>query len=101
MRYGPVNVTTFVILGFALWVIYTRLRNRTDNNWPMVFYPVIVTFAVQLPGRIDINTVIAGLAAALLLRFEFVGGFMTHLVRIADMVALLAIAYYLFQSTVY
>jgi hypothetical protein len=101
MRYGPVNVTTFVILGFALWVIFTRIRNRTDNNWPMVFYPVLAIFAVQLPGRVDFNILVTGLAAALLLRFEFVGGFVTHMVRIVDMVSLLAISYYLFQSTTY
>ena len=101
MRYGPLNVTTFVILGFALWVIYTRIRNRVDNNWPMAFYPVVLTYAVQVPGRIEFETLIAGLASALLMRFEFVGGFMTHVVRLADMVALLAISYSLFQATTY
>ena len=99
MQYRAVNVTTIVILGFALWVIFTRIRNRPDNNWPMVFYPVIVVFAVQLPGRLDLDTVMAGLMAALLVRFEFVGGVFTYVVRLADLVALLAISYYLYQST--
>jgi hypothetical protein len=101
MRYGAVNVTTFVMLGFALWVIFTRIRARPDNNWPVVFYPVITTFAIQIPGRVDINWLLTGIASALLLRFEFVGGFISHVVRLVDFVALLAISYFLFQSTVY
>jgi len=100
MRYGAVNVTTFVILGFALWVIFTRIRNRPDNNWPIVFYPIIVVFALQLPGRIELNTLITGIVAALLLRFEFVGGFVANFVRLVDIVVMMAITYFLYQSTI-
>ena len=101
MRYGAVNVTTFVMLGFALWVIFTRLRGKPDNNWPVIFYAVIVIFTLQLPGRVEINTLMAGIAAALLLRFEFVGGFASYVVRAADFLALVAVSYFLFQSTIY
>jgi hypothetical protein len=101
MRYSAVNVTTFVLLGFAMWVLFTRLRNRTDNNWPVVFYPVIVIFCVQIPGRIDINWLLIGIGAALLLRFEFVGGVISYLVRAVDCLSLMAISYALFQSTIY
>ena len=100
MRYGAVNVTTFVMLGFALWVIFTRLRAKPDNNWPIIFYAVIVIFALQLPGRVDINVLMGGIAVALLLRFEFVGGFAQHIVRAADFIALVAVSYFLFQSTI-
>ena len=101
MRYSAVNVTTFVLLGFALWVIFTRLRNRVDNNWPIVFYPVIVIFCIQIPGRIDMNWLLIGIGAALLLRFEFVGGFISYLVRAVDFASLMVISYFLFQSTIY
>jgi hypothetical protein len=101
MRYGALNVTTFVILGFALWVIFTRIRNRVDNNWPMAFYPIVIIYAMQVPGRIEFEPLVGGLAVALLMRFEFVGGFMTHVVRLADFVALLAICYSLFQAIIF
>ena len=99
--YGPANVTTFVMLGFALWVIFTRLRNRNDNNWPMIFYPVIILFAMQLPGRLDNEVLIAGLVTALVLRFEFVAGVFSYLVRAIDMGALCFICYNLLSSAIY
>ena len=100
MRYGAANVTTFVILGFALWVLVTRIRNRPDNNWPMVFYPVLATFTAQIPGRIDFEVLTLGMVAALLLRFEFVGGAFVHFVRVVDFGVLSALAYYLYLATV-
>jgi hypothetical protein len=101
MRYGPVNVTTFVIFGFALWVIYTRIRNKPDNNWPMIFYPVIAVYITQLPGRIDFNAFLVGIIAALLLRFEFVGGFVTPVVRVIDLAALVLVSYSLFRAVTF
>jgi hypothetical protein len=99
--YGPANVTTVVMLGFALWVIFTRFRNRLDNPWPIVFYPVLVLFAMELPDRVDTDLVIAGLVAALVLRFEFVAGFIAYVVKAVDILALAGIAYNLFQSSMY
>jgi uncharacterized protein with PQ loop repeat len=100
MRYGAVNVTTFVLIGFALWVIFTRLRNRADNNWPMVFYPVMVIFAAELPGRVEFNFLVIGLCAALVMRFEFLGGAFAYLVRAIDMLALGAITWNLWDSSI-
>ena len=93
MRYASTNITTFVMLMFTVWIIITRFRSKPDNNWPLFYYLAVVAFHQTLPGILNEWVLYAGVISALMLRFEFLGGFLAVVVRILELVCLAALAY--------
>lgn len=71
-------VATVGILAMTLWLIIFRFVGRSESNWPLVYYLLVVyhlkiwEFASFQP-----NYVWAATAVGLFMRFEFMGrGFM-------------------------
>ncbi|MCC7235803.1 MAG: hypothetical protein IT163_10900 [Bryobacterales bacterium] len=93
MRYAASNVTTFVMLMFTVWIIITRFRAKPDNNWPLFYYLAVVSFHLSVPGFLNEWILYAGVVSALLLRFEFLGGFAGGFVRVLELVCLAGLAY--------
>ncbi len=73
MRYGADNVTTFVMLALVGWQIFARFRFEDTSNTPLVFYVFLFGFSQSFDDVFHFNVVLAGLCAAALLRFEFLG----------------------------
>jgi len=68
---SPLNMTELLVAALAVVAVISLLRKRYDSNLPLIFYFAAVVFT-NLTDR-DVNPFLlyAGLAFALLLRFEF------------------------------
>lgn len=94
MNYSPANVTTFLLIGFTVWLIVIgRFKLRLDSNWPLFYYVFVVIFHQSMPGRIHPFVLYASVVCALLLRFEFMGGWFRSVLRTAEIICLLVIIY--------
>ena len=67
-------VATLVVGGFTLGVIWLRIRGLLENNWPLVYYALVVAYMQWFPRALDPNWVYVALVSGLLLRFEFMSG---------------------------
>jgi hypothetical protein len=93
VRFGATNITTAVLSGVTVWVLIARLRGAVETNWPLFYYLGVVAFSTAIPGVLDPAWVYSGVVCALLLRFEFLGGFLLKVVRGIEMVVLLYLLY--------
>jgi hypothetical protein len=70
----PTNMTEILVVCLALVAIVMLLRSRYDSNLPLVFYFAAMLFTNLFDRRVNPFILYGGLAFALLLRFEFMGG---------------------------
>lgn len=87
------NVTTIALIAGALIVIYTRARKWLDSNVPLFYYAIMIAYTNTLEGRLSPWVIYAGLALALLLRFEFMNTALTAVVQTFEFAVLAAIIY--------
>lgn len=78
------NSITLLILVATLWTAYARLHTRPDSLWLLAFYALITAYWYAFDGALGTYWMIFGLAVALVLRFEFMGGVLLKLVRAAE-----------------
>jgi hypothetical protein len=71
MSTDALNVTTALIVAFALFIIYTRLKNWLDSNVPIFFYVILIAYMKAVEGTVPLWLMLAAFALALVLRFEF------------------------------
>jgi len=65
------TVSLTVFLAWTLLTIWIR-RQRPESNWPVLYWAAILAVAIYWDRETwDPRWIAAGLAAALLLRFEF------------------------------
>ncbi len=67
----PLNVTTLLVVALAVAAMYLLMRGRHDSNLPLLFYSAVLMMVSSSDRTIDNFLLIAGLATALTLRFEF------------------------------
>jgi hypothetical protein len=87
------SVTTALMAAFALFVIYTRLRNWLESNVPLLFYIALIAYMKAVDGSVPLWLSLAGLGCALLLRFEFINELFIKVVKFIEMAILAAIIY--------
>ena len=78
------NVITLLLMGLTVWVIVTRARGKVENNWPLVYYLLVLVYWKVFEGGLHFYWVYTGLAAAVFLRFEFMGGVVLTFVRLIE-----------------
>lgn len=88
------TVTTALVVAFALFVVYTRLKNWLDSNIPIFFYIILLAFMKSVDGDVPLWLMLAGLALALVLRFEFMNITFTRVVKVIELCALGGIIYF-------
>ena len=76
------------VIGFTLWVMRARFREAHDISWPLVYYFVLVIFVRAREGEFNNYWIFTGVLAALVLRYEFIGGFVLKAVRLIEFVVL-------------
>ena len=86
------SVTTALLVAFACFVIYTRLRNWIDSNIPILFYLAMIVYTNALDGRLP-PWVYLGFGLTLLLRFEFMSGRVIRIVKLGEMAILALLVY--------
>ena len=93
----PITVTTALIIAFALFVIYTRLKNWLDSNVPIFFYVILIAFMKSVDGSVPLWLMLTGFALALVLRFEFMNLNVARVVKVLELCVLGAIIYFCIQ----
>ena len=87
MTFHATNFTVSILLLMALtlFIAGVRVRKPVENNW-VLFYWILVTVAtISNPELYDFRIIAVGLAAGLLVRFEFMNNAITRLVLIVEM----------------
>jgi len=87
------SVTTVLMAAFALFVIYTRLKNWLESNVPILFYLFLVIYMKAVEGTVPLWLSLAGFGCALILRFEFMNEVFIKIVKLIEMFILAAIIY--------
>ena len=93
MTTDALNVTTALIVAFALFVIYTRLKNWLDSNVPIFFYVVLIAYMKSVDGSVPLWLMLTGFGLSLVLRFEFMNDRLIGFVKILEIGVLGAIIY--------
>jgi hypothetical protein len=86
------NITTLCMFGLTVWVIWTRHRTQLENNWPLFYYITLVLYSNKFEEAINPGIVFVTVVMALLLRFEFLGGWLLQAVKVLESVGLVYIA---------
>jgi|SRR5689334_8184287 hypothetical protein len=89
----PGGVTTLLFVAFALFVIYTRMKNWLDSNVPVIFYAAMIVYANTLAERLPAWVVYAGFGLGMILRFEFMNTKFTKFIKVVEYCVLAAIVY--------
>jgi hypothetical protein len=97
MTTDALNVTTALIVAFALFVIYTRFKNWLDSNVPIFFYVILIAYMKAVEGTVPLWLMLTAFALALVLRFEFMNVTFARIVKVVELCALGAIIYFCVQ----
>jgi hypothetical protein len=95
------SITTALIIAFAVFVIYTRLKNWLDSNVPIFFYVILIAFMKSVDGDVPLWLMLTGFALALVLRFEFMNVTFGKIVKGLELCALGAIIYLCVRMILY
>ncbi len=87
------TVTTALIVAFALFVVYTRLKNWLDSNVPIIFYVTLLAFMKSVDGDVPLWLMFVAFSLGLMLRFEFMNMPFTRTVKGLEICALGVIIY--------
>jgi hypothetical protein len=90
----PFNVSTALLIAFACWVIYLRLKGNSDTNIPLIYYGIVVYYVVRYDTELQPIVVYIALVLGLLLRFEFMNAKFLKAVSVLECCALGTIIYF-------
>jgi hypothetical protein len=93
LKSDALSVTTALIIAFALFVAYTRLKNWLDSNVPIFFYVILIAFMKSVDGDLPLWLMLTAFALGLVLRFEFMNVTFARVVKVFELCALGAIIY--------
>jgi hypothetical protein len=69
----PSNMTTLLVCVPAFVALFLLLRGRYDSNMPLLFYSAAFVLTTMTDHSVNSYLLYAGLASAMVLRFEFMG----------------------------
>lgn len=84
----PLNLSTMLVVALATAALILLLRGRYDSNIPLLFYGVTLGLLGVTDRSLDPYLLCAGIALALLLRFEFMGKGFTKFVGALNSLAI-------------
>jgi hypothetical protein len=65
------NITTLLVASLAVVAMVLLMKKKYDSNLPLLFYFVALVFTNMSDRAVNPYLMVAGLALALVLRFEF------------------------------
>ena len=65
------EASIFLLLLLTAGMMFVRLKAKLDNNWPVLYWLLLLYISYTRTDTWDFNVVAAGAVAALLLRYEF------------------------------
>ena len=87
------TVTTALLVAFAFFVIYIRLRNWLNSNIPIFFYTILIIYMERTEGSVPFWLSCTGFGLTFLLRFEFMNDRFISFVKYLEIAVLGAIIY--------
>ncbi|HEY3443821.1 MAG TPA: hypothetical protein VGK29_23900 [Paludibaculum sp.] len=84
---------SFVLAVSTAWLALARFQTKPDNNWPLVYYFVLVGYLNAYDLVLNPNVVYVAVICALLLRFEFMNERVVFFVRLVEVATLINIGY--------
>lgn len=87
------SVTTALLVAFAIFVIYIRLKNWLHSSIPLFFYIIMIGYMKSIDGGVPFWLLCSGCGLTFLLRFEFMNERVTGLVKFLEITVLGAIIY--------
>jgi hypothetical protein len=88
MGFRATNFTVAVLLLMALTIFMAWLRNKKplDNSWPLIYWFMVFLFTlVREEDTYNLNIILVGLVAGLMLRFEFMNAFFIRLMKTIEL----------------
>jgi len=86
-------VFTWLLLLATGIAMYVRLYTRPDSNWPLLYYLAIIAYSYQYEGVLDPRLIYVGLVFALVLRFEYMAGYLWAGLRTIDCACLVYVVW--------
>ena len=83
-RFTLFNGITLFIMAATLGVAALRAAGRAGSKWPLIYYPVLLAYAVAFPYSVNPLWAAGGLALSLMVRF----GVFAAAARLAEFVML-------------
>ncbi len=83
-RWTPFSFATLALIAITAWMMTARARGGVESNWPLLYYAAVVAYGVAFPGTLITYWILIGSGAALLLRFEFLGGAALTFIRVME-----------------
>ncbi|MGD0436259.1 MAG: hypothetical protein ABSB86_07330 [Bryobacteraceae bacterium] len=95
MRFAatPYTVTTALLVAFAVFVLFIRLKGWIDSNVPLIFYVATLAYMHAIEGAVPVWLILAGFALTLMLRFEFMNPTFVRAVRFLEIGVLVVLVY--------
>jgi hypothetical protein len=87
MSFHATNYTVSIALLMALTVFTAgvRMRKPLENNWPFLYWIFVTVISFRYPDEtFDPRIIMIGLAAGLLLRFEFLNPAVGNLLKLVE-----------------
>src|SRR5882672_8523364 len=95
-RASNFSVTVLLLMALTLFMVGVRNKRPLDNSWPLIYWITVFLFTlVREEETFDLNVVLVGVGAGMLLRFEFMNAFFVKLVKGIELVVW---AYILFRG---
>ena len=94
MNANTFSVTTALMVAFAAFVAYIRMKNWLDSNVPIFFYVIMLAYARFFgDNKVPLWLILAGFGLTLMMRFEFMNPVFIKIVKILEYAALAVIIY--------
>jgi hypothetical protein len=90
---NSVNITELLVAALAIVAMVLLIKKKYDSNLPLMFYSVALIFTNMSDRSVNPYLMVAGLAFALLLRFEFMNPGFTKLMAGLTTISLGVIVY--------
>src|ERR1700687_2915449 len=88
------SVTTLLLVAFALFVIYIRIKNWLDSNVPLIYYIAMIVYVRSVDNpKLPLWVILVGFALGGLLRFEIMNPTFTKIIKTLEIATLGAIIY--------
>jgi hypothetical protein len=87
-RATPYTITMALLVAFAAFVVYVRMKNWLNSNIPLFFYVALLFYMRSIEGIIPVWLILTGFALTMTLRFEFMNPKVTKVVKFFEFCAL-------------
>ena len=88
LRFTLFNAITLLIAALTVFTIVQRLRTSRASNWALIYFALLLVYAQVFRYSLNWYGILAGIACALLLRFEVPGAKAEKALRAAEFAVL-------------